>query len=65
MMKVIEVMEESSQSWEDATQNAVREAGKTVKHIKSAWVKDMSTIIKDNEVAKFRVTLKISFEVER
>lgn len=65
MLKVIEVMEQSSQSWEDATKKAVSGAAKTVKHIRSAWVKDFSTVVRDGEVTAFRVTVKISFEVDR
>lgn len=38
VMKVIEVLANSDKSWEDATQKAVKEASKTVKNIKSAFV---------------------------
>ncbi len=65
MLKVVELLSESEKSWEDATKNAVIEAGKTVKNIRSCYVKEFSTVVKDNTVTKFRVTLKLSFEVER
>lgn len=64
VVKVIEVLSESSTSWEDATKTAVSKVSKTVKGIKSVWVKDMSTTIKDDQVDKFRVSLKVSFEVK-
>jgi len=64
VMKVIEIMANSTKSWEDATRNAVIYASNSVKHIKSAYVKDQSMIIKDNEVAEFRVNVKITFEVK-
>ena len=38
--KVIEVIAQSSKSWEDAAQSAVKDAGKTVKGIKSIWIKN-------------------------
>ncbi len=63
-MKVIEVLSNSDKSWEDATQKAVKEASKTVKNIRSAWVKDQSVQVKDGKIEEFRVTLKISFEIE-
>jgi len=63
-MKVIEVLSNSDKSWEDATNKAVQEASKTVKNIRSAWVKDQSVRVKSGEIEEFRVTLKISFEVE-
>jgi len=65
LVKVIELMAESSKSWEDATRKAVREAGKTVKGIKSVWVKDQSAVVKGGEVEGYRVTVKVSFTVDR
>lgn len=64
VMKVIELMASSEKSWEDATKKAVEKAGQSVKGIRSAWVKDQSVSIKNDKVAEFRVTLKVSFEVK-
>ncbi|WP_299432351.1 dodecin family protein [uncultured Aquimarina sp.] len=63
IVKVIEVIATSEKGWEDAARNGVKEAGKTVKNIKSAWVSDQKMIIKNNEIAEYRVILKISFEI--
>jgi flavin-binding protein dodecin len=64
VLKVIEVLAESSKSWEDATRNAVKEASKTVKNIRSVYIKDQSCVVKDGGVSLFRVTVKITFEVQ-
>lgn len=64
MLKVIELLSESDKSWEDATKKAVAHAAKTVRNIKSAYVQEFSTVVKNDEVTKFRVNVKISFEVE-
>ena len=63
VLKVIEIMAKSPVSWEDATKNAVKHAGKSLKGIKSAHVKSQSVVIDKNNVTEFRVNLKISFEV--
>jgi len=63
ILKSIEVMSESTKSFEDAIQNAVTRTGKTVKDIRSANVKNMKTTIKDGKIDKFRVNVKITFEV--
>lgn len=63
VLKVIEVLSNSSESWEDATRKAVKEAGKTVKNIRSVYVKEHSAIVNNNEMTEFRVNLKITFEV--
>ena len=65
MLKVIEVLSESGKSWEDATKKAVAETAKTVKHVRSCYVQEFSTVVDDGEVTKFRVNLKITFEVDR
>jgi hypothetical protein len=63
--KVIEVMAESSKSWDDAAQNAVSEASKTVKGIRSVWIKDMSAEVGDDgEINKYRVNCKLTFEIK-
>jgi len=63
VMKTIEVMSESSKSFEDAIEHAVERTGKTVKNIRSAYVKEMSTSINGNKIEKYRVNVKITFEV--
>jgi hypothetical protein len=63
VLKVIELMASSEKSWEDAVQNAVTTAGKTLKGIRSVWIQDQSAVVKDGKIAEFRVTCKITFEV--
>ena len=57
-------MADSSKSWEDATASAIKQASKSIRNIKSAWVQDQSVTIKKGKVDKFRVTVKVSFELE-
>lgn len=64
VLKVIELMSNSPESWEDATRKAVAKAAESVSNIQSAWVKDQSTTVKDGKVENFRVTLKVTFEVK-
>ena len=64
VVKVIEILAESDQSWEAATQEAVAEAAKTVRNIKSAYIKDFQAIVVDSEIVNYRVNAKISFLVQ-
>jgi len=64
VMKVVEIMANSDKSWEDATRKAVSKASKSIKNIRSAFVQSQSVTVKDDEVAEYRVNLKISFEVK-
>lgn len=64
IMKVIEVLSNSTKSWEDATAKGVARASKSVKNIKSAFVQSQSVVVKGGKVSEYRVNLKISFEVK-
>ena len=63
--KVIEVLSQSDKSWEDAAQVAIRDAGKTVKNIKSIYIKNMEGIVKDGKIVQYRVNANITFELEQ
>jgi len=63
VVKIIELLAESPESWEAATQVAVTEASKTIKHIKSVYVQDMKAFVEDGKIVRFRVNAKISFVV--
>ena len=63
VLKVIEVLADSTKSWEHATQTAVKKASKSVKNVKSAFVQSQSVTVKDGVVDAFRVNVKITFEI--
>ena len=64
VLKVIEILANSEKSWEDATRQGIKEASKTVKNIRSVYVKDQSCVVNGENITHFRVTLKITFEVQ-
>lgn len=64
VLKVIEVLASSEKNWEDATQKAVDQAAKSLKHIRSVYVQEQSAIVKEGKVVEYRVNLKLSFEIE-
>lgn len=63
LIKVVEIMANSGKSWEDAAQNAVKQAAKTIKNIKSIYVKEQTAVVNGENITEYRVNLKISFEV--
>ncbi len=64
IIKVLEVMSNSTKSWEDAAQNAVAHAAKSLHNIRSVWVQDQSAIVNNNKITEYRVTVKLSFEID-
>jgi dodecin len=64
VVKVIEILAESSQSWEAATQVALDEAAKSVRNIKSIYIKEFQAIVENDQIVNYRVNAKISFVVQ-
>ncbi|MFO8148004.1 MAG: dodecin family protein [Bacteroidota bacterium] len=65
IVKVIEVIATSTKSFDDAAQNAVTEASKSVKNISSVYIKDMNGKVENNSIVSYGVTAKISFKVQK
>ena len=64
ILKVIEILANSENSWEDASRKAVKHASKTVRDIVSVYVQDQSCTVKDGEIVDFRVNVKITFKID-
>lgn len=64
MVKVIEVIASSEKGFSEAAENAVKEAAKTVKNIRSVYIKHMHANVENNEIVSYAVNAKISFEIE-
>jgi flavin-binding protein dodecin len=64
VIKVIEVIGTSEKSWEDAVQNALARASKTVRNITGIDVLGFKCVVKNNKIVEYRANLKIAFVVE-
>ena len=62
--KVIEVSAESPESFEDAVRKAVKDVSKTVKNVRSVYVKESLAEVENDDVSQFRVICKVTFEVQ-
>ena len=63
VLKVIEVLGNSTVSFEDAVNNVIKEASKTVKNIKSVYVNDMQVSVNNNQIKEYRVNTKVTFGI--
>lgn len=61
MLKVIEVLAESNKSWDDAAQTAVTNATKTLRSVRSIYIKNMEATVEDGKIKSYRINGKISF----
>ena len=64
ILKVIEVLAQSEKSWEAAAQQAVQEAAKTVRGIKTIYIQEMEATVDNDRITYYRINAKISFELE-
>jgi len=59
--KVIELSSSSTTGFEDAIASGIERASKTIKDIRSAWIKEQSVVVEDNRIKEYRVNMKVTF----
>jgi hypothetical protein len=59
--KVSEITSTSKKSFDDAIQNGLKRASKTLRGIQSAWVADQEVYVKGGKVTEYRVRLRLTF----
>lgn len=63
IVKVIEVISQSPESWEDAAQKTLAEVTRTLRNVQSIYIKDFQISVDNNKITNYRVTAKVSFVV--
>lgn len=64
VVKVIELLAQSEKSWEDAAQAAVEEASKTLRNIRSVYIKNFEAVVEGGKISQFRVNAKVTFDLD-
>ena len=59
--RITEISASSTKGFDDAVQNGIKRANKTLKNITSAWVKDQNVIVSKGKITEYRVMLKVTF----
>ncbi len=59
--RVTEIIASSKKSFDDAIENGVERASKTLKNVQSAWVKDQNVMVDNGKITEYRVVLKVTF----
>jgi len=62
--RVTELSATSQTGFEDAINEAVRRATKTLRGVEGAWVKDMNVLIEDGNITGYKVNLEVTFVLE-
>lgn len=64
LAKVIEVISEGK-TVEGAVENAVKQASKTVKNIKSVYAENIYAVVEGEKITKYRINAKVTFVLEQ
>jgi len=64
VVKVTEIGAASPKSFEDAIKSGLARASKTLKNVKSAWIKEQEVVVENGAVKEFRVFMKVTFVLE-
>lgn len=59
--RVTEITSSSKKSFDDAMENGISRATKTLKNVTGAWVANQEVVIKDGDIKEYRVRMKVTF----
>src|SRR5262245_61112717 len=62
--RVVEISSTSEKSFDDAVARGISRANKTLREIRSAWVKDQEVTVKAGKITAYKVNLKVTFVLE-
>jgi flavin-binding protein dodecin len=65
VIKTIDLVGVSSESWRDAAQQALDEASKTIRGIQSMDILDTSCAVSDGTIQEYLTHVRIRFRIER
>ncbi|MBZ9707817.1 dodecin family protein [Mesorhizobium sp. ESP7-2] len=59
--RVTEITSSSSKSFQDAIEQGIARASKTLKNVEGAWIQDQKIVVEDGTIAAYRVNMKVTF----
>jgi flavin-binding protein dodecin len=62
--KVSEISATSSTSFEDALKQGIARAHKTLRNVRSAWVKEQQVRVKEGTIAEYQVNIMVTFVID-
>ena len=62
--KVSEISATSTKSFEDATQQGLARASKTLRHIRGAWIKEQHVRCEEGVIKEYQVNMMVTFVLD-
>lgn len=63
--RVTEIIAASKKSFDDAVEQGIARASKTLKNIEGAWIQDQKVVVEKGKIVEWRVALKVTFILEK
>jgi dodecin len=65
VIKTIDLVGVSGESWRDAAQQALEEASRTLRSVIGFDVLETSAVVEDGQIAEYHTHVRIKFKIER
>ena len=62
--KVSEISATSTKSFEDATKEGLARANKTLRNVRSAWIKEQQVRVEKGVITEFQVNMMVTFVID-
>jgi flavin-binding protein dodecin len=59
--KVTEITSSSTVGFDDAIEQGIKRASKTLQNIEGAWIKGQKVVVRKGKIAEYRVHMKVTF----
>lgn len=64
VVKVLNIVGDSTKSWDDAVKTSVSEAAKTIDNISGIDVKNQTAVVKNGQIVEYKVNLELAFLID-
>ncbi len=62
--KVVEISSDSTESFQDAIEQGIQRAERTLKNVKGAWIAEQKLLVEDGNIIRYRVYMRVSFVLD-
>ena len=63
--RVTEITSASKKSFDDAIENGISRAHKTLRNVSGAWIQGQKVVVEKGKIVEYRVNMKVTFILEK
>lgn len=62
--RISEIQSSSKKSFQDAMEQGIKRANKTLRNVSGVWIKDQRMVVTKGKVTEYRVLMKVTFVLD-